>query len=163
MKIILSTYIAILVADWIWNSIVNLFFRDFPELNVFLFKEDDPIFIIFKITLFIISLVILAVKWWFEVDWVAAENEWIRALYTLLFWTLSAWLIISVILVFSSWASFLEWWWLDVMNSAIKDMYENSFLVQMIILNYNLIFIIPAVVFVGLSLVSEYTSLDWID
>jgi len=155
IKIIISSYIAVLVADWIWNSIMNLFFNQFPELNIFMFKEGDPIFIIFKITLFIISLVILATRWWFESDWVVAENNVHKAIYTLIFWSLSALLIISVILVFASWSSFLEWWGLDVSSSAIKSMYDNSYLVQMIILNYNLIFILPSVIFVILSLTSE--------
>ena len=155
MKIILSSYIAILVADWIWNSLFNLIFRDFPELNVFFFKEEDPIFIVFKISLFIISLVLLSVRWWFEVEWVEAESSLHEALYTLIFWALSALLIISVVLVFASWASFLQGWWLDIASSAIKSMYDSSFLVQMIVLNYNLIFIIPAIIFVILSLTSE--------
>ena len=155
LKIILSSYIAILVADWIWNSIANLVFRDFPELNIFFFKEWDPVFIIFKISLFIISLVVLSVNWWFEVEWVEAETKLHEVIYTLIFWGLSALLIISVILVFSSWASFLQWWGLDIVNSAIKSMYDSSFLVQLIVLNYNLIFIIPAVIFVILSLTSE--------
>ncbi len=155
MKIIISSYIAILVADWIWNLIFNLLFRDFPELNVFFFKQDDPIFIIFKISLFIISLVILSVKWWFEVEWVEPPSTLHEILYTTIFWSLSALLIISVILVFSSWASFLQGWWLDIASSSIKSMYNSSFLVEIIVLNYNLIFIIPAVIFVILSLTSE--------
>lgn len=155
LKIILSSYIWVLVADWIWNSVVDLLFNQFPELNVFFFKEDDPIFIIFKISLFIISLVVLSVNWWFEIEWVEAETKIHEILYTLIFWALSALLIISVILVFASWASFLQGWWLDVASSAIKTMYDTSFLVQLIVLNYNLIFIIPAVIFVILSLTSE--------
>ena len=155
MKIILSSYIAILVADWIWNLIFNLIFRDFPELNVFFFKENDPVFIIFKISLFIISLVILSVRWGFEVEGVEAESSLHEIIYTLMFWALSALLIISVILVFASWASFLQWWWLDVANSAIQSMYDSSMLVQLIVLNYNLIFIVPATIFVILSLTSE--------
>jgi len=155
LKIILSSYIAVLVADWIWNLLVNLLFKDFPDLNIFFFQEGDPIFIVFKITLFIISLVVLSVGWWFEIEWVDAPTDLHKVLYTFIFWALSALLIISVILVFASWSSFLQGWWLNIATSTIKEMYDSSFLVQLIILNYNLIFIIPAIIFVILSLTSE--------
>jgi len=40
-------------------------------------------------------------------------------------------------------------------SSSISNIYNTSYLAQLIVLNYNLIFVIPAISFVSLSLIYE--------
>lgn len=160
LKVVIATYIAILASDWLWNLLNKLLFESMPDLNVFGLVQWDPVFIAVKIALFIISIVILSIKWWFDFNEVDSIPQWQKIAFTAVFWVFSALLLISAILVFASWWSFLEWQWINVEESTISEMYKSSFLVQMIILNYNFFFITSAVAFVILSLTSEHQKVE---
>lgn len=160
LKVVIATYIAILASDWLSNVLNKLIFETAPEINVLALKAWDPIFIAVKITLFILSIVILTAKWWFDfhdVDHIPTSH---KVWYTSLFWILSALLLISTVLVFASWGSFLWTQWVSVDGSTIAEMYKTSFLVQMVILNYNFFFVLPAICFVILSLTSESSEVE---
>jgi len=160
LKVVIATYIAILASDWLWNLLDKLIFETMPDLNVFMLEQWDPIFIAVKIALFIVSIVILSAKWWFDFHDVDHIPIWHKIWYTSLFWVLSAFLLISAILVFASWWSFLWNQWVSIEGSTISEMYKTSFLVQMVILNYNFFFITPAIAFVILSLTSERIEVE---
>ncbi len=151
----LSSYIAILTSDGIWNLLIK-FSEDVSEtVWIDVLTNSSSEIIITKIVLYIFSIVALWTKWTFKIEVPSSLWRIKKVLITLLFSFFSAALLISTILVFVSWWSFLSESWINMASSSISNIYNTSYLAQLIVLNYNLIFVIPAISFVSLSLIYE--------
>ena len=163
----LSSYIAILTSDGIWNLLIK-FSEDVSEtVWIDVLTNSSSEIIITKIVLYIFSIVALWTKWTFKIEVPSSLWRIKKVLITLLFSFFSAALLISInpnleylilistILVFVSWWSFLSESWINMASSSISNIYNTSYLAQLIVLNYNLIFVIPAISFVSLSLIYE--------
>lgn len=151
----LSSYIAILTSDGIWNLLVK-FSEDVSDtVWIDILTNNSSEIIITKIVLYLFSIVALWTKWTFNIE-IPKSLWWVKkTLITLIFSFFSAALLISTILVFISWWSFLSESWINMANSSISNIYNTSYLAQLIVLNYNLIFVLPAIAFVSLSLIYE--------
>lgn len=154
IKIILCTYLAALSADWIWNIVKLMLFDTSTTLNVFKLEEWDSLFIILKIVVFILFLVFLSMRWGFEINMPEISSFLMKFVNTFFLWLTTAFLFISVLLIFTLWGSFLWSAWISSDVALLPLALKDSFFVQFIVLNYNFIFVIPIIVFIILSLTS---------
>ena len=150
IKLVLSSYIAIIGADALGNMLNKLFIQAQPVIDVFTFQENDPALIIVKIAAFVLFMVVLAVRGSFDIAMVE-EDPAMEFLITFFFGALSAGLIISSILVFSSGSSFIAGG-LPIDQSNIAQMYDESYLVKVMTLNYDFWFALPIFAFLAMSI-----------
>ena len=150
VKLVLSSYVSLLAADAIGNMMHTFFLTAHPVIQIFAVPEEDISFIIVKITLFVLFMVLIAVRGSFQIT-MQKEEAFIEFFTTFLFGSLSAGMIISGILVFASGSSFIMGG-VPIIESNISEMYDESYLVKLMILNYNLWFSLPVLSFIVLSL-----------
>lgn len=145
LKIIISTYIAILTADGIGN-IVSRYIS--PKVITLFFPNSDFITaaIIIKILIFVFVIVILAMKGEFQVHLHEERSRILSMSINGLFGILSAGLVVSTVLFYTSGGSFLQ---LSgaITNEAILSLKRDSVLVRNLIDYYNLWFSFPAIAF----------------
>jgi len=151
LKIIISTYIAILAADAFANLSEKYIFGQRPLLNLFTLTENTgDILITLKILVFIFTIVILTVRGCFIIDLIEENSSIMRIAYTSLFGFLSAGLIVSTLLMYISGHSLVSGT-LNIMNESVATMYQKSIFMQQMIDNYNYWFALPAICFVLIS------------
>lgn len=154
LKVIIGTYIAILTADGLGNLFrFHLLISKpfFQFLKLFGVNTQEKAFILFKVMVFIIAIVIIAMKGSFEVRKEGSRGGVVGLITHLVFAFLSAGLIVSTLLTYVSGASFVQGS-IALGNAALNSIYANSKLVKVMIDNYNLWFSLPAVTFVIWSL-----------
>jgi len=147
LKIIISTYIAILAADGVGNLVVKYFIGQKPVIETFDFSSGEGSWILIKVIMFIFSIVIITTKGKFQINVSAANSSVMSIIFSLTYGILSAGLITSTILIYASGTSLVQENSF-IMNKAILDIYEQSKLVRLMMNNYNIWFSLPAVAFV---------------
>jgi len=147
IKIIISTYIAILAADGVGNLIERYFLGNKPVIQTFDFTSGEGNLILIKIIIFILCIVLITVKGRFQINVSRSDSTMMRVILALTYGVLSAGLITSTILIYASGASLVQESNV-IMNQAVLDIYENSKLVRLMINNYNIWFSLPAIAFV---------------
>ncbi|PCI25398.1 hypothetical protein COB57_01580 [Candidatus Peregrinibacteria bacterium] len=150
-KIILSSYLSLFAADAIGNYFEIFLAQASPVINIFDVTNPEYSTMIVKMTVFIAGMVLFAVKGAFEV-YLPEEKPVIEFSLTLYFGFLSAAIIISGILVYISGGSFLHAG-KDMTLFFQENIYSQSYLVQFMILNKNLWFLVPVLSFLGLSFI----------
>lgn len=155
IKIILSSYIAMLAANGIGNLIARYIILSDPLIKVFATSPEENV-IVFKILIFVTITLLLVLKGSFEVDVNQYQTGAIKFLGTTVFGFLSAGLIISTILVFIA-SSTIDGILITDIEQAVDIPYQTLF-VHYLIHYYNFWFAAPAVAFVGLSALSPSYS-----
>lgn len=150
VKLVLSSYIAILGADALGNMLNKLFLQAQPLVDVVSFANNEPALILVKIAAFVICMVVLAVRGSFDIV-MPEEDPAMDFLITFFFGALSAGLIISSILVFSSGSSFISGG-VPINESNIAEMYDASYLVKIMTSNYDIWFALPIFAFLMMSI-----------
>ena len=150
LKILISAYISILVADGFSEILRKYFFSAEPLIPIFREGEDDT-FVIFKITIFIIFMVLLVIRGNYSVNISFQKGGFLAWFSNALFGFLNAGIIMATILRYVSGASFIRGQGESV-NSIIFDIYNQSYLVKGMVDNYHVWFSLPAIIFVALSL-----------
>jgi len=151
VKIILSSYIAMLAANGIGNLASRYIVLSEPIIKVL---SDDPVenVVIFKIFIFIIITLILVLKGGFLIDLPRNDSLMTRFVITSGFGFLSAGLIMSTILLFIAGAS-VEGGMLESIQAAL-NIPDRTLFVHLLFKYYNFWFAAPAVAFVALSVVN---------
>ncbi len=153
LKVILGTYVAMVAADATGILFAKYFGGSefFMKLLKFASVGNEEEAVIFvKVLVFVILVIMFAVRGAFEVDTVDDSSSIIRLVMTLLYAGMSAGLIISAILVFISGVSFIDG---GVQTSeALWDLYNRSNLIRSIITHSAVWFSIPALAFLIHSL-----------
>lgn len=152
LKIIIGTYVAVLAADGLGNLIQQYLLGQSPVLKVLPAAFEGQALVLFKIIVFIIAIVLIAVRGGFFVDLPEEETAIGRLIAIFCFGFLSAGLVVSTILVYVSGFSFVKGA-SDITLSPIFDLYKQSQMVQIMINNYNVWFSLPAIAFVAMSLI----------
>ena len=145
LKIIIASYMAILSADGIGNICKLYVFPGMPALQG---AEADNALIILKIFVFVLGIVLIAIKGGFYVDIMFERSLVTRLLATLTFGFLNAGLIVSTMLVYISGASFVSG---TLQIATQTNLYQESTFVKLMIDNYNIWFALPAIAVVLLS------------
>lgn len=136
---------AILSADGIGNIFKLYVFPSMPTLQG---GEADNALIILKIFVFVLGIVLIAIKGGFNVDIMFERSLPTRVLATLTFGFLNAGLIVSTILVYISGASFVSG---TLQVASETNLYRESGFVKLMIDNYNIWFALPAIAVILLS------------
>lgn len=147
LKIIIGTYIATLTADGVANLVEKYLGGETAPLKMLAGPDGDQVLIIMKIVIFIVAVVVLAVKGGFEVGMLAEQQTIMRILTTFLFGVLNAGLIVSTLLLYVSGLSLIG----SDQIQAVSMVGSDSMMVQLMIENYNLWFSVPAIALVALS------------
>lgn len=136
---------AILSADGLGNIFKQYVFPAMPTLQG---TEADNALIFLKIFVFVLAIVLIAIKGGFYVDIMFERSLVTRLLATLTFGFFNAGLIVSTILVYISGASFVG----GTINIATStNLYKESQFVKLMIDNYNIWFALPAIALVLIS------------
>jgi len=147
IKVILGTYVALVCADAIGGLIAQYFGGTVLLLQMSKqahFTGEQQTIIFAKVIIFLIMLIVFAVKGAFDVQ--TEKTGGIVGLVIHLFYAVcSAGLIISSILVFVSGVSILGGG--GVVSDALKDLSNNSFMVLNMVYYHNVWFALPALAF----------------
>jgi hypothetical protein len=154
LKIIISSYIAILASDGIGNLIERYFVSDKPVVRLFDLAGSEGSLIVLKIIIFVFTIVIIATRGRFSINMEKMKSPMMTLILNLTYGVLCAGLITSTILIYSSGASLVQETNI-IMNEAVLQMYRASYMVQMMINNYNVWFSLPAITFVISSFIGE--------
>lgn len=147
IKVIISTYIAILAADGVSNLIDLYFLGANPTIKAFDFGSSEGNLVLIKIAIFVLCIVLITTRGKFNIDVSQSNSLTMRIILALAYGVLSAGLITSTILMYASGVSLVQE--SDViMNKAVLSIYQESKLVRLMINNYNVWFSLPAVAFV---------------
>lgn len=148
LKIIISSYIAILTADGIGNLVDQLLFSDNAIVNIFQSGSTESLTIL-KILVFVLTIMLLTIRGSFRVEIGSESSLGMEIVTTAAFGLLSAGLIISTILVYMSGGNFV----FDptVASKAGVDITRGSQLASALTQNYNFWFAMPAIAFVVTS------------
>lgn len=156
IKLIIASYISLLAADGLGNLFQNYILAQGPIVSMFrifgLLSPSDAA-VMTKTLIFIFGIVLISIKGGFEIDSLIEKTSFFRIVSTFAFGFLSAGLILSTVLIFSTGNSFLQG---TIFNTSAATLYDKSELVRLMINNYNFWFSLPALAFLGVSLI--YTA-----
>jgi len=155
IKIILSSYIAMLAANGIGNLLMKYIQLTEPVIKVFE-TSSEANGILFKIFTFIVITLILVLKGGFVVDMGRNYPLPLKMLIVTIFGFLSAGLMMSTILVFIG-GGVVDGVLISSLQEAITIPAETLF-VRSLIEYYNFWFAAPAIAFVLLSLIGGNTE-----
>lgn len=147
LKIIIASYIAILAADGIGNLIELYLIGEQAVVGQIKVANTEVTLVIVKIFIFVASIVLIATRGRFTINMEHPRSSITHIALNLVYGILSAGLITSTILIYTSGASLVEDGGI-IMNEAVLAMYRDSIMVQTMINNYNIWFALPAVTFV---------------
>ena len=154
IKLILCIYIAILTADGVSGVLQQFVVDPSPGFQTLLGEQKVQIIAWLRMVLFIIAVVIFAVKSGFHVHLDKHEKASMRFVIHAWFSGMSALLFLSTMLIYLSGNSFVE----GMLFAKDISIYEQSLLAQVLIDYYQLWFSLPAVSFLITSFLFEKTS-----
>ena len=154
LKIIVASYIAILTADGIGNLIKHYFIGEDAAASTVNLANDEAGLVVIKIFIFILTIVLVSTRGRFTINMERPTSSMMNVILNLTYGILSAGLITSTILIYTSGASLVQETGL-IINEAVLAMYRESTMVQTMINNYNIWFSLPAITFVISSFLGE--------
>lgn len=149
VKVIISTYMAILTADAIGNLLQTYLLPSAPALQG---AMGDQALVLIKIFTFVLVIVLLAIKGGFNVDVAPERSVVTRILGNLSFGFLNAGLMVSTILVYLTGGSFVTG---SIRAGFESNLYQESHFIQTIVDNYNIWFALPVLAIVIVSLFQQ--------
>ena len=159
LKVILATYVSALGADAVGNLFANTLALSeaFMKLmKVFYISTPVQAVVLVKILFFLIIIVLLSVRGAYSVSVVNKGSAGFRMLVNLIFGFLNACLIVSIALIFISGASFIAGG-LGA-SPAFQDIYNQSNLAKLLVDHYSIWFLLPALSFLIMSLITTKGS-----
>ncbi|MFA6023859.1 MAG: hypothetical protein WC777_01415 [Candidatus Gracilibacteria bacterium] len=146
LKVIISTYMAILTADGVGNLLQTYLLPAAPSLQG---EAGDQALVLIKIFTFVLAIVLLAIKGGFIVDLPPERSVVTKILGNLSFGFLNAGLMVSTLLVYLTGGSFVMG---SVRAGFESNLYQESQFIQSIVDNYNIWFSLPVLAIVVVSL-----------
>lgn len=150
VKVILSSYIALLTSDAIGGWLAKMLAAENTE--VIQIANENKAVVLTKIGVFVFLTVLLTVRGAFDIVVADEKSPFMRLMMTFSFGVLSAGLIISTILIFVSGASFLTGMTAGI--NPIESIVGDSKFVALMVENYAIWFSLPALAFMFSSLFS---------
>jgi hypothetical protein len=159
LKVILGTYVAILCADGIGNLFAKYLAPSeafLKLMKLFSIGSEDQAVIFFKVLIFLVLIVLIAVRGMFQVDSPEHGSMSIRIVIVLLLGLMSAGLMMSAVLVFVSGASLIG----SSMSGAniLSDVYNSSRLVRIMVDFANIWFLLPGIAFIVLGILHKKSA-----
>jgi len=154
LKIIIASYIAILTADGMGNLINRYFTGEAAANSTMSLAGNEGGLVVIKIFIFVLTIVLVSTRGRFSMNMARPASSMMNIILNMTYGILSAGLITSTILIYTSGSSLVQETSL-VMNETVLAMYRNSVMVQTMINNYNIWFSLPAITFVISSFLGE--------
>lgn len=153
VKIIVFTYIAIVAGMAAGNIMEQLSSNSQPLLSSFGLSIDITILDSTKLIIFIATIILLAIRGGFEVEYGNDDNGIVNTVLTGVFGFATAGLLLTTLLTFIAGAQLLD---LGLAQTAIfSPIIKQSNLMQIMILYQNIWFVLPAVLLIGVGVVSN--------
>lgn len=137
---------AILSADGVGNLLKTYLLPTAPTLQG---EAGDQALVLIKVFIFVLVIVVMAIKGGFLVTIPAERSVVTRILSNLSFGFLNAGLMVSTILIYLTGGSFVTG---SVQSQFYSSIYQESQFVQTLVDNYNVWFALPALALVLVSL-----------
>lgn len=153
-SVIIASYIAILTADGIGNLIERYLLGDQAVIGKLQLTNPVASLIILKIFVFVATIVLITTRGRFTINVDHSDSSVVNIILNLTYGILSAGLITSTILIYTSGASLVQETG-TIINETVMGMYRDSLMVQTMINNYNIWFSLPAITFVISSFLGE--------
>ncbi|QQR83941.1 hypothetical protein IPJ72_01935 [Candidatus Peregrinibacteria bacterium] len=154
IKVIISTYIAVLSADGIGNLVERYLIGQSPIMTLLGGFNVEQGLILIKIFIFIISIILITTHGKFDISMQRPGSIITSISMTLAYGFLCAGLIVSTVFIYASGTSLLQANDL-IINNAMLSVYRESELVRIMINQYNVWFSLPAIAFVVSSFIGE--------
>ncbi len=145
LKVIISSYMAVLTADGISGLFENYLLPAAPALQG---EAGEQTLILMKMFLFVLVMVVLVIKGGYRVDLLPESSLLTRFLSNFSFGFLCAGLMVSTLLVYLTGGSFVTG---TVQAAMDTNLYKESEMVRLMIDNYSLWFALPAIAIVLVS------------
>ncbi|MBT3292711.1 hypothetical protein HN512_04315 [Candidatus Peregrinibacteria bacterium] len=149
VKIVISTYIAIVAAQGIGNLVERLSAGSVPFLDIVGISMDISLLSSTKLVLFILTIVFLAVRGGFDIEYNKETGTIIDTLITAMFGFVTAGLMLSTLITFVADVPLLDK--SIALKEPIQEMMKNSDLMKAMVVNQDIWFALPALVLVGIS------------
>jgi uncharacterized membrane protein YcfT len=156
IKIIIATYIAILAVQGVGNIIERLSGETEPVLDVLGVSVDITLFSTTKLLLFVVAIIILAVRGGFEVEFSKETNGIVSAIITGLFGFGTAGLLLSTLITYLAGMPLLSSKLAEA--PAISPLLTQSKLIEVMIVNQDLWFSFPALLLLCVGFLGSETE-----
>jgi len=154
MKVIISTYVAILAADGVGSIVEKYLVGSDPLIQIFTVDKISSALIILKIAIFVFTIVLLATRGGFDINLDEEKSAFLYIAMTSVYGILSAGLIVSTVLIYTSGVSMIEGT-VDLTNTIIYPVYQSSFLVRQMINHAHTWFALPAIALIFSSFTNK--------
>lgn len=159
LKVILGTYVSILCSDGIGNLFAKYLAPSQPFLRLmklFAIGSEDQAVIFFKVLVFLVLIVLIAVRGMFQVESDEHGSVSVRLIIKMLLGLMSAGLMMSTVLVFISGSSLIG---TDITGSNILlEVYNDSRLVRIMVDFANIWFFLPGITFIILGVLHKKSA-----
>lgn len=153
VKIIIATYIATVAVQGVGNILDRLTGESQPFLVVLGLSVDSTLLSTVKLVIFVATIIFIAARAGIEIEYSKEPSNSITTIVTGLFGFATAGLLLSTLFSFIAGGPLLD---AHIAESAnISTIIEQSNLMQMMILNQDLWFSLPALLLVGVGLLSS--------
>ena len=153
IKIIISTYIAILAVEGIGNILERVTGDSRPLLSVVGLNIDGDILTAMKLVVFIALIIFIAIRSGLEIDYSKDPGGPVNAILTAVFGFATAGLLLISLFIFVADVQILD---PNVENiETISALLSKSKLMQVMILNQDLWFSLPALLLIAVGVVSN--------
>ena len=153
IKVIISTYIAILAVEGMGNIIERLSGDSLPMLSMVGLSMDSTVLTAIKLVLFIALIVFIAVRGGLEIGYSKDPGGLINVVLTAVFGMATAGLLLITLFIFVADIQILD---PNIENiAAIAPLLEKSKLMQVMILNQDLWFSLPALLLIVVGFLSN--------
>lgn len=150
IKIIIASYMAILMADGLGNLFSAYVLPAAPSLQG---EQGVQLLVLMKVFTYVLTIVLLTVKGAFSVEFATERSASSRILSNLMYGFLNAGLLVSTLLVYLTGGSFVLG---NVKEGLYTNLYQESQFIQSIVDYYNVWFALPVVVIVVASLFAPH-------
>jgi len=153
VKIIVFTYIAIVAGMAAGNLLEQLSDSSASLLSSFGLSIDISILDSTKLVIFIATIILLAIRGGFDVEYGNDDNNLVNTVLTGVFGFATAGLLLTTLITFIAGAPLLD---AQLAQAAIlSPIIQQSNLMQIMILYQNLWFVLPALLLIGVGIVSN--------
>ncbi|PIR53488.1 hypothetical protein COU76_00870 [Candidatus Peregrinibacteria bacterium CG10_big_fil_rev_8_21_14_0_10_49_10] len=153
VKIIISTYIAIVAAQGMGNLIQRLTMESQPMLGMVGVTINIQLVAATKLILFIVTIVFLAIRGGFEIEYQKEVGSTMDVIMTALFGFVTAGLMLSTLMTFVADAPLLD---KNIGTSPfVSSIVQHSTLMQLMVLYQDLWFALPAIILIAIGFMSS--------
>lgn len=147
LKVIIASYMAVLVADGLGSLFEEFMVPASPLLQG---ATGEQVQVLLKIFIYVLVILLLTVRGGFRVDILPEKSVIVRILANLVFGFLNAGLLVNTILVYLIGGSFVQSYFNATLQSEI---YQESQFVQIMLDHSNIWFALPAIAIVLVSFI----------